>query len=171
MATNKITNKLPGKMGMPSQKGIFGPNDYGMVTGPKGTWRANKNYDGTYGAFYALDDTNRRTSQLYTGSTPWGDVYEGVLGGKAPSATPSWVDGSATPAAPINENRRAPIAPISPAPSSGALLLTPPEDEASADTRRGDFVDTSRTVVNRTTGRTREDEEDELLRNGALLLR
>ena len=101
----------------------------------------------------------------------------GYKDASAPPDTPSWVDGTSTPALP-QENRRAPIVPIGqpaqPAqPTPSAILLTPPEDEASMDTKRvrGDFSSSNRTVVNRSTGRTREEEEDELLRSGAILLR
>jgi hypothetical protein len=106
---------------------------------------------------------NKGTGARYTGVSEYGYVTEGRLGG-GPDATPSWVDGTTTPGQ-ATINRRAPLTPL------GAVLLTAPEDQASLDTKgRGDFAAGNRTVVNRTTGRTREEEEDEL-RRGAILLR
>jgi hypothetical protein len=142
--------------------GTFGTG-YGMVK-ERGGYGAKRKEDGSWGTFYQVDETSRFTSEKFTGDTPLGNVQDGVLGGPAPSATANWVDGTSTPGQ-ATINRRAPLTPL------GAVLLTAPEDQASLDTKgRGDFAAGNRTVVNRTTGRTREDEEDEL-RRGAILLR
>jgi hypothetical protein len=89
----------------------------------------------------------------------------GTWPGQEPAATkPAWIDGTATPGQ-AQINRRAPIVPI-----PSAILVQ--EDDASLDTKRPlGSGDSTRPVVDRTTGRTRTEEEEENRLRGAVLLR
>jgi hypothetical protein len=140
----------------------------GMRDGDVNMWgTGGRNQTYGYWESPSKDPTKKRftvdnlSPEPYTGQTEYGYATDGKLGG---STKPNWVDGTATQGQ-AQINRRAPITPL-----PGAILVQ--EDDASLDTKRPlGSGDSTRSVIDRTTGRTRTEEEEENRLRGAVLLR